>query len=279
MPGHDDITAPQVLAANIAFHTTLADDYDKTQPHFRPENVERITSILERLAEETGGGSLLDLGCGTGFVLNIARGIFDRVVGVDVTQAMLDRVDTSSGNVELIRGTTDQIPLPDETFDVCTASSYLHHLYDLEPTLREAHRLLRPGGRFFADQDPNRAYWAQLAAFAHRDGLEGFVAREVAAVNETDEQIASTTDLETTDVRLAEFQKLTLGGFDADDVAAQFRRAGFSSAAYTYHWFLGQGPLLHGEGPEAAAVVESYLRAALPASASLFKYISFTATR
>src|SRR5947209_3715149 len=271
-------TSDEVLAANISFHSALAQDYDSNQPHFRPENVARVEGIVRRLAEETGGGSLVDLGCGTGFVLNIAKRYFDRVVGVDITPDMLQRVDTT-GNVEVCLANTDSVPLPDGEFDACTAYGYLHHLYDLAPTLREAARLLRPGGRFFSDQDPNQAYWAALAPLAGRPELTGFVAREVTAVTETDEVAAAQTDLSPAQVRLAEYQKMRLGGFSAADVVDLFESSGFSHAEHRYEWFLGQAVVLHDQSEKASGVVESYLRAALPVSAPLFKYVSFYATK
>jgi ubiquinone/menaquinone biosynthesis C-methylase UbiE len=271
--------AGDVLAANIAFHTALAEHYDRNQPHFRPENVERVDGVLRRMAEETGGGSLVDLGCGTGFILNLAKRYFARVVGVDITPAMLDRVDMSGGNVEVCLATTDSIPFEDGEFDACTAYGYLHHLYDLRPTFHEAARLLRPGGQFFSDQDPNHFFWELLGPLKGQADISGFVEREVAAVTETDERAAAETNLSADDVRLAEYQKMRLGGFRASEVVALLKVAGFSRAEHRYEWYLGQGTVLHQQGASTNEVVETYLRDALPASSHLFKYISLYATK
>lgn len=269
----------RVLEANIAVHTAMAADYDRTQPHYRPENVARVSEALRLLADETGGGSLLDLGCGTGFIINIAKSHFRRVVGVDVTQAMLDRVDTSGGNIELWNGRTEDLPYADGEFDVCTAYSYLHHLPDLRPTLAEAARCLRVGGRFFSDQDPNRAFWTLMTTLRGSPVAEGFVAREVSAVTHTAEDQAAEAGVGADEVALAEYQKVYLGGLDPHDVIEAFRDCGFASAAVRYEWFLGQGKVLHEQSSQHAAVVENYLREALPASAPLFKYLRFDAIR
>jgi SAM-dependent methyltransferase len=274
-----DPTPEAVLAANVAFHTVLAAEYDRNQPHFRVENVERVERIICEMAAATGGGSLVDLGCGTGFVINIAKRYFDRVVGVDLTPAMLERVDVSGGNVELCLASTEAVPLRSEAFDACTAYGYLHHLYDVRPTLVEAARLLRPGGRFFSDQDPNRAYWQHLEGLAGCADLAGFVEREVTAVTRTDEQAATETCLSVDEVRLAEYQKMRLGGFRPDEVLEQLRAAGFREASARHEWFLGQGVVLHEQGAAAAETVEDYLRRALPATEHLFKYVSFSATK
>ncbi|MHB8693425.1 MAG: class I SAM-dependent methyltransferase [Solirubrobacteraceae bacterium] len=256
----------------------MAADYDRTQPHYRPENVARVTETLRQLAEITGGGSLLDLGCGTGFILNLAKPFFRRVVGVDITQAMLDRVDRSGGNVELWHGRTEELPYEIDEFDVCTAYSYLHHLVDLRPTLSEAARCLRDGGRFFSDQDPNRAFWGLMTDLADAE-VAGFVAREVAAVRDTVEDAAAEVAVRPEEVALAEYQKVYGGGLDPQAVRATLLASGFRTAEPRYEWFLGQGKVLHEQGPGHAEVVEAYLREALPASRPFFKYVSFFATK
>jgi SAM-dependent methyltransferase len=271
--------ASRILEANVAVHTAMADDYDQTQPHYRPENVSRVTETLRRLADETGGGSLLDLGCGTGFVLQIAQGLFRRVVGVDITPAMLERVDRAGGNIELWQGSTEELPYADGEFDVCTAYSYLHHLADLRPTLSEAARCLRDGGRFFSDQDPNRAFWSLMASLSGAADVTGFVAREVNAVLNTAEDGASEASVSADQVALAEYQKVYGGGLDPSEVIDTLRSSGFRSASVRYEWFLGQAKVLHQQSEADARVVETYLREALPASVPLFKYVSFVATK
>ncbi|GAJ13256.1 unnamed protein product, partial [marine sediment metagenome] len=77
----------EIKLANIEYHARMADSYDREQPHYKPENVKRVENIIRDLAERCDHSSLLDIGCGTGFILNIARKYFDRVVGVDITHA------------------------------------------------------------------------------------------------------------------------------------------------------------------------------------------------
>jgi hypothetical protein len=54
---------------------------------------------------------------------------------------------------------------------------------------------------------------------------------------------------------------------------------GFSQVEATYEWFAGQGKILHGVSPQAAAIVDDYLRQALPLSRGLYKYLRFRAIR
>src|SRR5215471_425942 len=118
-----------VVRANIAVHSRIASVYSTTEPHFRSENISLVESALKRLVAETRATSLLDLGCGTGFMINIAKRHVKRVVGVDVTRAMLDQVDTSGlAQIELHEHDTGSFPVVPRTFDLVTAYSFLHHL-------------------------------------------------------------------------------------------------------------------------------------------------------
>lgn len=128
-----------VQEANIQYHTKLAETYDQTQPHFRQENVIQIRTRIEKFAKTTGGKRLLDMGCGTGFILSLAHSCFEEVYGIDITLAMLDIAasklkEQKVNNVKLIRAPSDELPFPDSYLDVITTYSFLHHLHDLLPT-------------------------------------------------------------------------------------------------------------------------------------------------
>jgi ubiquinone/menaquinone biosynthesis C-methylase UbiE len=267
----------KVLKANITYHSALAETYDAKQPHYRPENVIRVEGILAHMAAKTGGGSLIDLGCGTGFIINIAKKYFRRVVGVDITPVMLDLVDMSEAQVERCLADTDNMPFRDNKFDVCTAYGFLHHLHDLRPTLSEAYRCLRPGGIFFADQDPNYYYWRLMNSLKEEGDLTGIIQREVRSIVDVSADIAKETGLSLEDISFAEFQKVEKGGIDPEQVVSLMQELGFCSVTYRYEWFLGQGKVHHQQSAKEAQVIENFLREILPATRHLFKYLSFFA--
>lgn len=131
----------KVIEANIAVHSKLAAHYQTCEPHFRPENVAKVEARLADLARETHAERLLDLGCGTGFMINIAKHHVRHIVGVDVTQPMLDRVDRSGpATIELVNSDTGSYPAAPGSFQMVTAYSFLHHLAELGPTFRTAAR-------------------------------------------------------------------------------------------------------------------------------------------
>lgn len=268
-----------VIEANIVYHSAIAETYEATQPHFKPENVARVDRVLAALAAPTRGGCLLDLGCGTGFVIDIAKKHFWKVVGVDITPAMLEQVDISIGMIELHHADTADLPFPDDEFDACSAYSFLHHLDDLRPTLAEAFRCLRLGGRFYSDQDPNYYYWQLMNALKTNSDLDGIVKGEVESVVFLSKDIAAETGLSPRVVSGAEVLGDENGGVDAEAIVTLMREIGFRSVRYRYEWFLGQGKVLHQQPAMDVQVIEKFLREALPATRHLFKYVSIYAEK
>jgi SAM-dependent methyltransferase len=108
------------------------------------------------LAELRPGETVLDLGSGGGIdVLLSARrvGPTGKAYGLDMTDEMLALAEENkrrSGlvNVEFLKGEIEDIPLPDNTVDVIISNCVINLSGDKDRVLREAYRVLRPGGRF-----------------------------------------------------------------------------------------------------------------------------------
>ena len=108
------------------------------------------------LAELAPGETVLDLGSGGGIdVLLSARrvGPTGKAYGLDMTEEMLALAEENkrkSGltNVEFLRGEIENIPLPDNSVDVIVSNCVINLSGDKDRVLREAYRVLKPGGRF-----------------------------------------------------------------------------------------------------------------------------------
>jgi SAM-dependent methyltransferase len=102
------------------------------------------------------GETVLDLGSGAGAdVLLSARrvGPTGRAIGLDMTDEMLELARANAreaglANVEFVQGYIEAIPLPDASVDVVISNCVLNLAADKTVVLREAARVLRPGGRF-----------------------------------------------------------------------------------------------------------------------------------
>lgn len=108
------------------------------------------------LAELKAGETVLDLGSGGGLdVLLSARrvGPTGRAYGLDMTPEMLElarrnQAEAGVENAEFLQGTIENVPLPDNTVDVVISNCVVNLAADKDPVLREAFRVLAPGGRF-----------------------------------------------------------------------------------------------------------------------------------
>jgi ubiquinone/menaquinone biosynthesis C-methylase UbiE len=276
----------KVIEANIAVHSRLASQYQQCEPHFRPENVAKVERRLAALAAETQAESMLDLGCGTGFMINIGKRYVRRIVGVDVTSAMLERVDRSGpARIETVNHDTGTYPASPGGFQLVTAYSFLHHLAELSPTFKTASRALAPGGKFYADLDPNFYFWESIYKLERGGDYHALVRREIEAVTFKDEEIEAKFGVSREIFNHAEYGKDMAGGFKEESLTKQLHEAGFSRVEFHYHWFLGEGFLINSgtaareELMAQAATVNDALQRALPVSRNLFKYLGFVATK
>jgi arsenite methyltransferase len=108
------------------------------------------------LAELKPGETVLDLGSGGGIdVLLSARrvGPTGFAYGLDMTDEMLalaeqNKAAAGAGNVQFLKGQIEEIPLPDASVDVVISNCVINLAADKGRVLREAYRVLKPGGRF-----------------------------------------------------------------------------------------------------------------------------------
>jgi ubiquinone/menaquinone biosynthesis C-methylase UbiE len=276
----------EAISANIAVHSVMAKDYNTIEPHFRPENIRRVENIIKNLAASCPLEKALDLGCGTGFMINVLKKYTKEITGVDVTQAMMDKVDKSgSSKIELINSDTGIVDLPNEYFDIVTAYTFLDHLYDMRPSIQKAYNTLKFGGIFYADLSPNFYFWRAIKGLNKDKSYEPVIQREVNAVWKKDEEIEKQFGVKKEIFKMAEHQKHIKGGLIEEDLQQLLTDTGFTKIDFIYHWFIGQAQLINDTSVdkekrfEQAEVMHEYLTKSLPLSRSLFKYIGFIATK
>jgi len=155
------------------------------------------------LAELKPGEVVLDLGSGGGIdVLLSARrvGPTGFAYGLDMTDDMLalaekNRQEAGAENVKFLKGHIEEIPLPDNSVDVIVSNCVINLSSDKDRVLREALRVLKPGGRFAVS---DVVVEGELPAAIRKD-MEAYVG-------------------------------CVAGALDADDYLAKLTRAGFVNA-------------------------------------------------
>lgn len=124
-----------------------ADAYLKSAVHAAGDDLQALIAVVA----EHSGGRVLDLGCGGGHVTFNAAPYAEEVTAYDLSQEMLDVVVGEAqrrglANVRTRRGVAEQLPFDDAAFDMVLSRFSAHHWQDLEMALREAARVLKPGG-------------------------------------------------------------------------------------------------------------------------------------
>jgi arsenite methyltransferase len=133
--------------------------YDDSQATQIPEDALKASlgcGNPTALAALNQGDTVLDLGSGGGIdVLLSARrvGPKGKVYGLDMTDEMLalareNQRKAGADNVEFLKGEIEHIPLPDNSVDVIISNCVINLSADKDRVLREAFRVLKPGGRF-----------------------------------------------------------------------------------------------------------------------------------
>lgn len=273
------------LQANIEYHTKLARGYDKTQPHFRQENQKQVKKLMEEYSKKTSGKRLLDLGCGTGFIIFLAKSYFTELYGVDITPAMLDLAtkkikNKKQKNIKLSLQSSDNLSFPNNYFDVVTAYSFLHHLSSPLPTLKEVYRVLRDGGIFYSDLDPNYYFWQSIKSVAKEKNVSDLLKIDIYSICQMIKDVLKTeNNLDPQVIKNAEYIESFKGGFKEKFLKKIFARAGFKKNNFEYHWFWQEGRVIKDLSLNDALYFEKHLRLALPITKNLFKYIKIEAIK
>ncbi|MDF1577403.1 MAG: methyltransferase domain-containing protein [Desulfobulbales bacterium] len=154
----------------------MALNYDKAIiANAPPELLESFCGVGNpfSIAKLSPGDQVLDIGCGAGFDMIVASeqvGKKGKVCGIDLTEDMINRARKNMAlaaitNFEIHHVDTEEIPYPEQTFDVVTSNGVINLSPQKEHLFKEIFRVLKPGGRLqFVDIVLKKELPASLAA-------------------------------------------------------------------------------------------------------------------
>jgi ubiquinone/menaquinone biosynthesis C-methylase UbiE len=149
-----NITFSPSMLANAYFfgHPSYGKKYFETENR-SPEFIDRWQAAIGTLDDKI----VIDVGCGPGNLLAAIGGTPKVLIGTDVSEGAL--LQAQKLGYTTVLSDAQDVPLIDQCADVVLLNAVMHHSDDFEKVLREAARLVRPGGLLVTDMDPQKGAW------------------------------------------------------------------------------------------------------------------------
>jgi SAM-dependent methyltransferase len=138
------------LAQMIEFYESY---YSNDDLVFHPLNEKRIHEILARVEARVGVGRVLDIGCGSGHLLQAARSRGWQVCGIEISASALQHLQTLG--IDAFAGDLLDAQFPPDSFDLIYLSEVIEHVLTPRQWLGEIRRILKPKGLLLLTT-PNR---------------------------------------------------------------------------------------------------------------------------
>ena len=133
----------------------IASDYNQRYPD--SQTWDRGQALL-KLASQLKAKTILEVGSGTGFWLNLLHQVTPRLYGLDFSAGMISQARKQPAPIKLTRGTATQLPYQSGTFDLLYCVDAIHHFGDHRSFIAEAFRVLKRGGALAVlGHDPHEA--------------------------------------------------------------------------------------------------------------------------
>jgi SAM-dependent methyltransferase len=135
------------MTDNTRYYDAFSSTYDEGRDRGYHKLIDdQAAAIVRRVGE---GRTALEVGCGTGLVMQRVAGFAAHVSGIDVSPGML--VHARARGLDVHEGSATTLPFPDASFDVVYSFKVLAHVDPIEHALAEMARVTRPGGHVVFD--------------------------------------------------------------------------------------------------------------------------------
>lgn len=137
-------------------YTVFSEDYKNLEGYNPEADLNLGCGIPVEFAGISPGNHVLDLGSGAGNDCFVARALVGEtgyVTGLDFTEPMLHKAEENRkklgySNIDFVKGDIEEMPLPDDNYDVVLSNCVLNLVPDKQKAFHEIMRVLKPGGHF-----------------------------------------------------------------------------------------------------------------------------------
>lgn len=228
-----EIMHEKVKQANKEFYDIVSTSYEHIDGKRDATTEQWITKKLRKISEDIdpsatsnakkGEKLLLDIGCGSGFIMRNAQPYFNKIVGVDISHKIL--VPLQKQGYLVVCADTDHLPFKKESFSMISCFAVLHHLYAYNCFFREAHSVLKKNGIFYSDHDLDHAFSKRFSPLFK---LYRFFFNEEKKYKRKEKRISS---------ELYHFTEIHNTGISTEKIIKIIQDTGFTFIQTSYHWF------------------------------------------
>jgi SAM-dependent methyltransferase len=132
---------------NKSYYDTFSETYDAPRDHGYHRYLDEAEVAVAQ--PWVTGKEVLEVGCGTGLILERLSRVAERAVGVDLSPGMLEHA--RARGLDVHEGSATALPFEDASFDAAVSFKVLAHVEDISVAMGEMGRVVRPGGRVIAE--------------------------------------------------------------------------------------------------------------------------------
>ena len=215
--------AQQVKEANKTFYDIVGPSYEDIDGRRSEHLIRYVEEQLDLISERTETNSIMDLGCGSGFISKVARTYFKQRYALDISHRIVRGIDDEK--LYRVVADTDVIPFGDDRLDCVVTFAVLHHCYSYEKVLSEIGRVLVKGGIFYSDHDMDSFFFSR-----YRPLLKTY-----RKINDASKHYLSRFNQLSSEIyNCSEYHQ---DGIPSEKIELLLKSVGFSDVRLEYHWF------------------------------------------